>query len=439
MLIKNATNFLNKLKSLNFINKFKVLKRKENDNLDNSLPEIKNAVGSEIKSKSFDKNNIRTGKSSKEKKPKPLPPPTYVITHYKSTIGLFSKIYGRNDFKWRVGMAIIAGLLMSFASIICVQNTGVYISGTSGIFQGIARIVKTVLKKENVNDSTINLIYQLFFYGLYLITNVPLIIFSYKKMGKKFTILSSIVVILSNVIPLAINQINGVKEFFIFGNTTISDGQDLYLLDFSTSDNQVKAFSMFLYALFAGLINGLAYSIVVAVGGSTGGLDFISFFFAYKKKKPMGPILLIFNVSSILISVTIGSFIAGGISSSKNWTAYNFFSQNLMSGVIYTIIVSTVLHNLFPKDKIVKIQIYCEDVIAIRNYLYLNNFNHSLTINTTTGGYSLQEKKNIEIICLFIEVPKILAKIKEAKSEMMITISPISGIDGKLSVEEALN
>lgn len=439
MLIKNATNFLNKLKSLNFINKFKVLKRKENDNLDNSLPEIKNAVGSEIKSKSFDKNNIRTGKSSKEKKPKPLPPPTYVITHYKSTIGLFSKIYGRNDFKWRVGMAIIAGLLMSFASIICVQNTGVYISGTSGIFQGIARIVKTVLKKENVNDSTINLIYQLFFYGLYLITNVPLIIFSYKKMGKKFTILSSIVVILSNVIPLAINQINGVKEFFIFGNTTISDGQDLYLLDFSTSDNQVKAFSMFLYALFAGLINGLAYSIVVAVGGSTGGLDFISFFFAYKKKKPMGPILLIFNVSSILISVTIGSFIAGGINSSKNWTAYNFFSQNLMSGVIYTIIVSTVLHNLFPKDKIVKIQIYCEDVIAIRNYLYLNNFNHSLTINTTTGGYSLQEKKNIEIICLFIEVPKILAKIKEAKSEMMITISPISGIDGKLSVEEALN
>ena len=110
-----------------------------------------------------------------------------------------------------------------------------------------------------------------------------------------------------------------------------------------------------------------------------------------------------------------------------------------MSGVIYTIVVSTVLHNLFPKDKIVKIQIYCEDVIAIRNYLYLNNFNHSLTINTTTGGYSLQEKKNIEIICLFIEVPKILAKIKEAKSEMMITISPISGIDGKLSVEEALN
>ena len=99
MIIKNATNFLNKLKSLNFINKFKVIKRKENDNLDNSLPEIKNAVGSEIKSKSFDKNNIRTGKSSKEKKPKPLPPPTYVITHYKSTIGLFSKIYGRNDFK----------------------------------------------------------------------------------------------------------------------------------------------------------------------------------------------------------------------------------------------------------------------------------------------------------------------------------------------------
>ncbi|MDE5952793.1 MAG: DUF2179 domain-containing protein, partial [Malacoplasma sp.] len=98
-----------------------------------------------------------------------------------------------------------------------------------------------------------------------------------------------------------------------------------------------------------------------------------------------------------------------------------------------------VLNVLFPKDKVVKIQIYCEDVMAIRNYLYSVNFNHSLTINTTTGGYSLQEKKNIEIICLYIEVPKIIRRLKEVKKDMMVTISPIKGIDGKLSVEDALN
>ena len=386
-------------------------------------------------------------------KDKPLPPPTFVMNHYKSTIGLFSKIYGRNDFKWRVGIIIIVGLLMSFTSLLFIQNTGVYISGTSGIFQGIARVVKMSLKKEgNLPEDTINLIYQIMFYVIYLTTNIPLIIFSFYKMGKKFTILSTIVVVLSNVVPLAINQIPGINNFFVFGDTRIPDTKidgvyaipnaayrnDLYLLNFEGLEREL-AISMFLYALFAGLINGLAYSMATAVGGSTGGLDFISFFFAYKKKKPIGPILLTFNVSSVLLSVTLGSFVSGGIADDSNWTFQNFVSQNLMSGVIYTIVVITVLNVLFPKDKVVKIQIYCEDVMAIRNYLYSVNFNHSLTINTTTGGYSLQEKKNIEIICLYIEVPKIIRRLKEVKKDMMVTISPIKGIDGKLSVEDALN
>ncbi|MDE6429343.1 MAG: YitT family protein [Malacoplasma sp.] len=422
-------------------------KKVSKDN-DNKPPNQKEDLKPEVKSEN--KKSISIEKQFKFKnwktKEKPLPPPTFVMNHYKSTIGLFSKIYGRNDFKWRVGIIIIVGLLMSFTSLLFIQNTGVYISGTSGIFQGIARVVKMSLKKEgNLPDDTINLIYQIMFYVIYLTTNIPLIIFSFFKMGKKFTILSTIVVVLSNVVPLAINQIPGINNFFIFGDTRIPDGtpnaayrDDLYLLNFEGLEREL-AISMFLYALFAGLINGLAYSMATAVGGSTGGLDFISFFFAYKKKKPIGPILLTFNVSSVLLSVTLGSFVSGGIADENNWTFQNYVSQNLMSGVIYTIVVIAVLNVLFPKDKVVKIQIYCEDVMAIRNYLYSVNFNHSLTINTTTGGYSLQEKKNIEIICLYIEVPKIIRRLKEVKKDMMVTISPIKGIDGKLSVEDALN
>ncbi|RXY97092.1 YitT family protein [Malacoplasma penetrans] len=386
-------------------------------------------------------NTVKTSKQTKSnktpKKEKPLPPPTYVIHHYKSTIGIFSKIYGRKDFKWRVGIAIVVGLMMSFTSLVFIQNTGVYISGTSGIFQGIARVAKTAIAKEG-DAALAETMYQILFYVLYLLTNIPLIVFSYKKMGKKFTILSAIVVIISNVVPLLINLIPEVKGVFVFGDTTHDTNKDLYLLDFQ-GNNLVKAPSMFLYALFAGLVNGVAYAMIIAVGGSTGGLDFISFFFAYKKKKPMGAILLSFNAASVFLSSFIGSFLAGGIADPINWNFYNFLSQNFVASVIYTIIVTIVINNLFPKDKIVKIQIYAEDIMAIRNYLYSVNFNHSLTINTTTGGYSLQEKKNIEIICLFIEVPKIIKRLQELDQQMMITVAPIKGIDGKLSVEESLN
>ncbi len=428
---------------------FSKSQNKKSTNQKNNSKDISKDNVTKEKNQQENEKIVSIEKQSKFKwksKNRPLPPPTFVMNHYKTTIGLFSKIYGRNDFKWRIGIIIIVGLLMSFSSLLFIQNTGVYISGTSGIFQGIARVVKICLKKENnLSDDTINLIYQIMFYVIYLATNIPLVIFSFKKMGKKFTILSTIVVVISNVVPLIISQIPGVNNFFIFGDTRIPDNEplgayrnDLYLLNFEGSEREL-AISMFLYALFAGLINGFAYSMATAVGGSTGGLDFISFFFAYKKKKPIGPILLIFNVSSVLISVTLGSFVAGGIANESNWKIENFVSQNLMSGIVYTIVVITVLNNLFPKDKVVKIQIYCEDVMLIRNYLYSVNFNHSLTINTTTGGYSLQEKKNIEIICLYIEVPKIIKRLKEVKKDMMITISPIKGIDGKLSVENALN
>lgn len=274
-------------------------------------------------------------------------------------------------------------------------------------------------------------------------------------MGKKFTILSCIPVVISNVLPLLFNLIPGMNTVFIFGDTRttitkIVNSEMVYelsklskegvqLLTFQDYENSTKLIYMFLYCLAAGLINGVAYSLALSVGGSTGGLDFITFYFSYRKKKSLGPTLLIFNTSSIFISSVIGSYLAGGLVNS-DYHFYNIISANLLSGVIYTITVTVVLGNLFPKDRVVKIQVYSENVIDIRNKLYSMNFNHSLTINTTTGGYSLQEKRNIEIICLFIEIPKILRQIKSIDdTNVLITITPIKGIDGKLSVEDALN
>lgn len=379
----------------------------------------------------------------KEKKGNSLNSPSYVVTHYKSTLGMFSKIYKRNDMFWRVVVMCLVGLLMSFTSLMLIQNTGVYISGTSGIFQGIARIFKVVFKKENIPENQINIYYQLLFYGLYLLTNIPLMIFSWFKMGKRFTILSSIPVLISNILPLAINQIPGVDKAFIFGDPTTDEPTLEYygvqLLNFEGQGNGEKAVFLFLYTGTAGLINGLAYSMALSMGGSTGGLDYITFFLAYKKKKRISPIMLAFNSASVIISSFIGSFIAAGIADASFFTFGNFISLNLMSGILYVLTINTVIGHLFPKDKVVKIQIYCDNVIDIRNYLYSINFSHSLTINTTTGGYSLQQKQNIEIICLFIEVPKILSQVKNIDKYMLITISPITGIDGKLSVEDALN
>lgn len=387
----------------------------------------------------------------------------FILTKFNSTIGWFSVFYSRSDMKWRILIAFIVGLVMSFVSIVMIQNTGVIVSGMSGIFQGIARITKTaVLKGSLLNEQSAEVLYTSMFYGFYLVISIPLIIFSYFKIGKNFTILSSIPVVVSTVVPLLINLIPGTKELFVFGNTrpevlkimesglSIEKGElnkfGVQILTFVSDVNSNGVFItdgskfgfMFMYTAAAGLLNGLAYSMALAVGGSTGGLDFVSFYYSYKKNKSIGKMLLFFNIGSVLLSSIIGAYIPA-IIADGNASYERFFSQNLVSGIIYSILVTLVINLLFPKDKAVKITIYSEKAHKIRDYLYSKNFNHSLTINTTTGGYSMTEKKNIEIICMFIEIPRILREIRYCDIDTLVTITPLKGIEGKLRIENSIN
>ena len=387
----------------------------------------------------------------------------FILTKFNSTIGWFSVFYSRSDMKWRILIAFIVGLVMSFVSIVMIQNTGVIVSGMSGIFQGIARITKTaVLKGSLLNEQSAEVLYTSMFYGFYLVVSIPLIIFSYFKIGKNFTILSSIPVVVSTVVPLLINLIPGTKELFVFGNTrpevlknmgsglSIEKGElnkfGVQILTFVSAVNSNGAFItdgskfgfMFMYTAAAGLLNGLAYSMALAVGGSTGGLDFVSFYYSYKKNKSIGKMLLFFNMGSVLLTSIIGAYIPA-IIADGNASYERFFSQNLVSGIIYSILVALVINLLFPKDKAVKITIYSEKAHKIRDYLYSKNFNHSLTINTTTGGYSMTEKKNIEIICMFIEIPRILREIRYCDIDTLVTITPLKGIEGKLRIENSIN
>lgn len=387
----------------------------------------------------------------------------FILTKFNSTIGWFSVFYSRSDMKWRILIAFIVGLVMSFVSIVMIQNTGVIVSGMSGIFQGIARITKTaVLKGSLLNEESAEVLYTSMFYGFYLVVSIPLIIFSYFKIGKNFTILSSIPVVVSTVVPLLINLIPGTKELFVFGNTrpevlkimasglSIEKGElnkfGVQILTFVSDVNSNGFFItdgskfgfMFMYTAAAGLLNGLAYSMALAVGGSTGGLDFVSFYYSYKKNKSIGKMLLFFNMGSVLLTSVIGAYIPA-IIADGNGSYERFFSQNLVSGIIYSILVALVINLLFPKDKAVKITIYSEKAHKIRDYLYSKNFNHSLTINTTTGGYSMTEKKNIEIICMFIEIPRILREIRYCDIDTLVTITPLKGIEGKLRIENSIN
>ncbi|MGL5640580.1 MAG: YitT family protein [Mycoplasmoidaceae bacterium] len=380
----------------------------------------------------------------------------YVKTNFSHPLGPLTYVFLNKDIWWRYTIAVIVGILTALASMFLVRNMGLYSFGLSGIFQGVARIVKVTSSKYITDPQTIENIYNILFYGLYLLANIPLIIFSYFKLGKRFTYLSTIVIVLGNVIPILLGLIPGINDIYLFGHIEPNESlqaNGVQLLTFF-GDDLNKFGPLMIYAIVNGLITGGYIALILAVSGSTGGLDFISFFYSKKKGKPIGTILAYFNLVSVLVSIIIGSYIASGITD-FNWvsndpnenldfapTPFSYetlFSQNLVASIAMSIISSLTLNFLFPKDKKVKITIYSNKINEIRDYFYSQKFNHALTINKNIGGYSLEEKKSIEIVCLYMEIPILLDWIKKVDDQAFTTISSLLGIDGTLSVEDSID
>lgn len=380
----------------------------------------------------------------------------YVKTNFSHPLGPLTYVFLNKDIWWRYSIAVIVGILSALASVFLIRNMGLYSFGLSGIFQGIARIVKVSSSKYITDQQTIETIYNALFYGLYLLANIPLIIFSYFKLGKRFTYLSTIVIVLGNVIPILLGFIPGINDIYLFGYIESNESLQIHGVQLLTffGDDLNKFGSLMIYAIVNGLITGGFVALILAVSGSTGGLDFISFFYSKKKGKPIGSILAYFNLASVILSIIVGSYIASGITD-FDWvnkdpsaslefipTPFSYqtlFSQNLVASIAMSIISSLTLYFLFPKEKKVKITIYSNNINEIRDYFYSQKFNHALTINKNIGGYSLEEKQSIEIVCLYMEIPILLDWIKKVDDKAFTTISSLLGINGTLSVEDSID
>lgn len=369
----------------------------------------------------------------------------YITTKIKTNVSIFSHLHNTNNFWWRVILVFFVGMIGGLVSLFLVQNTGVYTFGLSGMIQGIARISRVSMLKNNANPIFAETIYSLLFYGLYILVNIPLLIFSWKKIGRKFTALTFLSILTSNLFPFLLSLIPGIQNIFLFGEVSplssdlanISNKYGVYLLTFNNLDSQ-KFISLFIYTLIASIIVGVCYSLTLTFNASTGGTDIISLHYSLKKNKSIGTILLYFNIGTVLFSVFVGSFLSAGIADG-NFGYERFFSQNLVSAIIYSLISSLVVNRLFPKTKLIKLTIYSNKIQDIREYLYSKNFNHSLTINNTIGGYTMQSKQNIEIICFYMELPKLLHDVQQADDKSLITITPIIGLFGEMSVKKVID
>ena len=429
---------------LNKKNKSKI--ETEKQEIDTEVLELRNRLNSLKKEHANSINNFSQRLTSLDN------PHEVKLVKFKSSMLKFSVLYNEEYRFRKILITILLATFVSIATIFFIKNSGLFSAGISGVLQGVARLVNnSLLDSGVVTPEVADIIFNVLFWGLTAVINIPLVIFAYKKISKQFAIITIIYILWTQLFGLGLSLIPGIDDIFIFGQVQSEvpsfiglEDKGLTFLTWEPVD-VAKVVSLTMYSVFSLMLIGFPISILYILNGSTGGTDIVSLYFSKKKNKEIGKTLIYFNITFLMISTTLGIFIpiltSPGIqdflANTKNAHVVSlFFSPNLIISLATTIISSLIIDAIFPKHKKIKIQVYTnkENILNIRNHFIDGNYHYSLTINNAIGGYSLMKKQNIEIICNYIELSKIISEIRKIDEDALISTTIIDDFDGGLRV-----
>lgn len=355
-----------------------------------------------------------------------------------STVLSFSSLYYNRSWSIKILIIFLISLFNGFCSVILVQNTGLYTSGLSGVSQGIARLV-------NVLDGHIDWLYNLLFWVLIIIINIPLAIFGYFKVGKRFTILTVIYLVVSDLFAFALSFIPGISEWVIIGTRRFQNSNSTFMTWNDPSAGiglMALLFSGILYSQFSAFV----YIILFIIGGSTGGFDFFSVWYSKKKHKSIGKILTYVSAISMFFGSILGNYIGQCIEATSDnnvafkdpnaWSQPNLylFTPSLLVSLTSIVIQGFTINVFFPRFKWAKIEIFSEKMEEVLNIMRSDTHPHGISLYDITGGYSLKQRKSIVTVSLYLEIPRLLSLIRYVDAKCFVIISDIKNLDGYVYV-----
>ena len=275
---------------------------------------------------------------------------------------------------------IMASLTFALCIKLLVQPNKFLAGGVSGITVLISRFISIKLNKnqlESILDSV-----------LYIIFNIPIFIFGFKKVGKQFVLYSII----------------NVALFSLFVAIIPSSWYELF---------QLNNIDLLTSAIVTGLLSGVSSVLSFSNGFSSGGTDIISMYLSRSKGKGIGNYNFAINVFVL---------VAGGI-------MFKEFDV-LIYTIIYFFINSLVINNLYIGHKKVLIEVITTKANNLVDKL-MKESNHGCTIVNASGAYSNKEKKILRIVVASNQTRRICEMIKFIYNESFTTLIEVKQLNGK--------
>ena len=262
---------------------------------------------------------------------------------------------------------------------------------TTGGVGGISQVIWMIFTLCGLKIDLFTL-QSIFYFAL----NIPILIFAFFKIGKKFAIITLI-----NV---------GLSSLFIqlfkpdYGFTLMSEIAKLL-------EEQHLA-----RVLFAGVSIGLASSIAFRCEVSCGGIDVISYYFALRKSTSVG------KYATVLNSVIIVTYSLLTIAYNQGQLISLAF-VNMLFSFLYLFTIMLVVDFVNIRNKKVQIQIITsfKDISSV----LIANFPHSTTTVDGHGGYSHAEKTVVYMVVSSNEVKKVVTLVKKVDQHAFVTVTSL--------------
>lgn len=213
-----------------------------------------------------------------------------------------------------------------------------------------------------------------------LLNAVPVYI-GFKFIGKKFTIYSCVMIVLTSIL------------------TDIIPG---YII----------TYDILLISIFGGMINGLVISICLMMNATTGGTDFISIYLSEKKGMDAWNLILGLNV----VILSIAGILFG-------W-------DKALYSIIFQYASTQVLHGLYKRYQKQTFFIVTRKAEEICDAIYRVS-NHGATILEGKGSYEHCERNVVYSVVSREEVKKVLQAVKAVDEEAFVNEVKTEGLSGR--------
>lgn len=290
-------------------------------------------------------------------------------------------------------LTVISAIIMAIGVKIFVSPNRFLSTGATGISLIIGRVYDNIFKPEKSLETIITGVCLFLF-------NVPLLILSWKKLSHRFTILTTINVLVNSIC------------------LTLLPDNLAEILHLSVANDNITFLSA---ALFVGMMNGAANALAYIVGGSTGGVDILSMFYSIRKQYSIGRITTAINGIIILVGLLIdGQELA---------IAKAFYT------LIYLVLSSMVIDLFYIRNKRVILLITTNKGSEIAHEI-TSQFVRGVTMLDAKGGYTGEHKDFLYCACSTFEVLEIIKKIKSIDEHAFVSVIEANKVHGNFLNKE---